>query len=308
MYFRLSVISLLFVAAVSQVKGEEVNLAPRYDKGDKFVYEVETGVDQTLTLAGMNIETKASSFEIRHKEITEKTQDGGSKQKNYSSKMQFELTLPGGITVSFDSDNPDKESEVPELNDLLKMLKIASKMELIAEVDKQGQLKEFSVKAEGLDAISDAFKSHLDADNLKKQMKQELNSIPAEPVEPGDTWTRAEVFDAGSGQIFTYTTTYKYEGRVQEKGKTFDKVTATYAQPTFEIQAGSPLPIGSKSSELSMDGSTNTILRDIENHHVSQSTGEIVFKGKIVLTDPNGNEIPGELDLKIKSKTMRRPD
>jgi Family of unknown function (DUF6263) len=306
MCLRISLLSLLFVAVVAQAKGEEVNLVPRYDNGDKLVYEVETGVNQTLTLAGMNIETKVTSFEIKHKEVTDKSDDGGSKQKIYSSKVQFELSLPGGISVSFDSDNPDKESEVPQLNDMLKLLKVVSGMQITSELDNKGQLKELSVKAEGADELSDMFKSRLDPDNLKKQMKQELNTIPTKPVAPGDTWTRAEIFDAGSGQIFTYTTTYKYEGRVQEKGKTYDKVTATYAQPTFAIEAGSPLPIGSKSSDLSMEGSKSTMLLDVEKHQISQSTGETIFKGKIVLTDPNGNEIPGELDLKITSKLTRQ--
>ena len=37
---------------------------------------------------------------------------------------------------------------------------------------------------------------------------------------------------------FAYTTTYKYEGRVTENGKTYEKVTCTYDKPVFDIEAG----------------------------------------------------------------------
>jgi hypothetical protein len=302
----LCVLALLPAAAVVPVGAAEVDLSPRYEQGDKLAFEAEVEIEQTLTLAGMDVETKVSTFEIKHQEVTGQAEGGGTKQRIHSSKLQFELTLPGGITVSFDSDNPDRESDVPELNDLLKMLKVASRTEMNAELDRQGQLKELAVKAEGAEDLDDTFKSYLEPDKLKQQLKQELERIPTRPVAEGDTWTRAETFDAGSGQIFTYTATYKYEGRVEEQGQTYDKVTATYARPTFEIQAGSQLPIAVKSSELSMEGSSATILLEVERHLIRKSSGESIFKGKLVFTDPNGTEIPGELDLKITSKLTRR--
>jgi hypothetical protein len=61
-----------------------------------------------------------------------------------------------------------------------------------------------------------------------------------------------------------------------------------------------------KSSDLSMKGSTGTMLLDTEDGEINKFQNKAVFKGKLVFTGPDGNEIPGELDLTVKTKMTRQ--
>ena len=309
MLSRYTALALLLLAAPALATAQEVDLSPKYEKGNSFVFDAEVASEQTLTLAGMNIETGATVFEKRSLEILEAS-DTGHKLKLTTPKMQFDLSLPGGLSVSFDSENPDKKPDAsfPGIDDLLNMLKVASKMELTADVNNEGKIDELSVAADGLDTLPEAMKSYLSTDRLKPQMEQEFKRYPSDKVKPGDTWTRSEIFDAGQGQYFSYTTNYKYEGQVEEAGKKYHKITCTFEKPKFDIEAGSALPITVKSSDLSMKGSSGMMLLDDQHHQISKFESKSVFKGKLVFNDPNGNEIPGELDLTVNVKLNRKAE
>lgn len=309
MLLRFTALALSLLTAPALAAAQEVDLAPKYEQGQKLVYDTEVQVNQTLTLAGMNVETGVTTFETKNLEVLEKS-DTATKLKLYSSKMQFDLSLPGGITVSFDSENPDKNNgaDLPGIGDLTKLLKVASKLQMTVDVSNEGKIKELSLEAEGLDTLPETMKSYMSSDRLKPQIEQELTRFPADKVKPGDTWTKSEVFDAGQGQYFAYTTTYKYEGRVEQDGQTYDKVTCTYDKPRFDIEAGSSLPITVKSSDLSMKGSSTTILLNVKDHHADKVTNKSIFKGKLVFAGPDGSEIPGELDLTVESKMTRKAE
>jgi len=306
MLSRFTALALLLLAGPALAAAQDVDLKPKYEKGQTIVYDAEVKMNQILMIGGSNVESGVNIFETRKIEVLDKT-DTRTKLKMTTPKMQFEASLPGGNTLSFDSENPDKEgSEIPGLGDVSKLLKVACNLQISLDIDNTGKVEEMSLEADGLDTLPEAFQSQLSKDRIKPKTEQEFKRYPSDRVKPGDSWTRTEVFDAGQGQYFQYTTTYKYEGRVTEDGKMYDKVTCTYDKPKFDIEAGSALPLSVKSSELSMDGSTGTLLLDTEDHHISKFENKSVFKGKIVFTLPDAKELPGELDLTVNSKLTRQ--
>lgn len=307
MLSRFTAFALLLLAGPTLATAQEVELTPQYEKGGKLVYDSETVMNQTLTLGRMNNETSVTAFEQRSFEVLDKT-DSGTKIKISTPKMQFDLTA-AGASLSFDSENPDRQPENALLAPLIEVLKVVSKMEITADVNNSREIDIVKVEAEGLDSLPDQFKSSFEKDRLKSQLEQEFKRYPEDKVKPGDTWTRSEIFDAGQGQYFAFTTTYKYEGRVTEKGQTYDKITSTYTNPKFDIEAGSPLPLTVKSNELSMKGSEGTMLLDPESHHIVKMESKAVYKGKLVFVlTANNMELPGELDLTVEAKLNRKAE
>ncbi|GEM_PF-1065242 len=296
---------LICLAFTTQATAEEVILFPDYKKGDSHVYEATVEINQTLSLNGMNIETAVSTMDERQLDVTKKSETSTSFELK-TNRMQFNMTLPGGVTASFSSENPDREPEIPQLKPLFELLKVVSNLTASMELNNSGEIDELSINAEGLDSLPEEMKSFISDERLKDQMNQEFKRIPTDAVKKGDTWERSEVFDAGQGQYFSYTTTYKYEGQIEQDGKTYEKVTATYKDPKFDIEAGSAIPLGIKSSDLDMSKSSATFLSEPGRKGLTKSNGTMNFKGDLVFLGPGGNEIPGELDLTVTSKLNRK--
>jgi len=308
MLLRISLtLTLLCSTSLSLFAADGVILFPEYKKGDKHVYDVEVDINQTLTLNGNNIETAASTFEERALQVVDKT-DTSTKLAFQTNRLQFNLTMPGGVNVSFDSEKPDQKADIPQLQELFDMLKVASGMTAELELDSSAKIDGFKIQAEGLESLSEGLQTYLSENRLKPQLEQEFQRIPLEAVKPGETWERSEIFDAGQGQYFSYTTIYKYEGTVEENGQTYDKVTTSYKNPKFDIEAGSTLPLSVKSSELDMSKSSATYLSAPNRGGLVKSNGKLTFTGKIVFIGPGQAEIPGELDLTVKAKFGRKPE
>ena len=308
MLVRISLaLTLLVSCSASLLAADGVILFPEYKQGDKHVFDVEVTTDQTLTLNGNDIDTSASTFEQRAINVVDKSETS-TKLAIKTNRLQFDLTMPGGVNVSFDSDKPDQKAAIPQLQELFDMLAVASGMTANVELNSSAKVENFGIEAEGLDNLSESMQTYLSEDRLKPQLDQEFQRIPLDAVKPGDTWERSETFDAGQGQFFTYTTTYKYEGTVEEDGQTYDKVTATYKNPKFDIEAGSTLPISVKSSELEINKSTATFLSAPNRGGLVKSTAKMKITGKIVFLGPGQNEIPGELDLTVSSKLNRKAE
>lgn len=249
----------------------------------------------------MDIETSVTMLEDQKFRVKEKTADGGLLCESNLDKFQFELQAPG-FNLSFYSDNPGQKSDIPEIQQLIDFLYVVSNAKTETTLDAKGKIDKVEMHAEGLDALPELYKSSLNADRMKIIAENELGRLPNGAVKTGDTWIRSEEFDAGNGQLFTYETTYKYEGTVDEKGKTLDKISATYDKVNFSIDANSTLPLALKSSELKIDQSKTTLLFDREAGEFVNTDSELKITGDLVFV-AGGQELPSKLDLSMKSKS-----
>ncbi len=75
------------------------------------------------------------------------------------------------------------------------------------------------------EAIRPLVKGQLDPENLKKAANQEIDNLPTEPVNKGDSWQRAQTANFGAGQVMTFQNKFTYEGTIEKNGKTLDKIT-----------------------------------------------------------------------------------
>lgn len=302
-----SLLSLFLLAAGWAVPAEaQVKLEHKFLEGQKTVTHTTLNVKQTLTLAGMGLDTNSDRFVISTAQVGKRDAEGKIRIEQKTDKLTVTLKLPGGIDVSFDSDDPNKKADNPALEPLMQLMRASAKAKITMVRDSSGKV----VAVEGLDKVadevSDELKGEFNPEQTKKAANQELESLPSDAVKPGDTWTKMADLPLGSGQVMSMTIEYKYVGEVKEGDKTFDKIEAKTTAVSFSIAADSKLPLKVTKSELKPTESTETKLFDRAAGQWHSTKGKIRIQGNLDF-EINSMPFPGKLDLTIESETVRQP-
>ncbi len=302
-----SVLSLSLLAAGWAVPAQaQVKLEHKFVEGQKTVTHTTMKIKQTLTLAGMGLDTDSDRFVISSAQVGKRDAEGKIRIEQKTDKLTVTLKLPGGIDASFDSDDPNKKANNPALEPLMQLMRASAKAKITMVRDSSGKV----VAVEGLDKaaedLPDELKGEFNPEQTKKAANQELESLPSDSVKPGDTWTKMADLPLGSGQVMSMTTEYKYVGEVKEGDKTFDKIEAKTTAVSFSIAADSKLPLKVTKSELKPTESTETKLFDRAAGQWHSTKGKIRIQGAIDF-EINATPLPGKLDLTIESETVRQP-
>ena len=128
----------------AQVKLEH---APNWAKGDKSRIEVNTTTKQTLTLAGMPVDTKADQFMIMNEVVLAANADGSTKMQTEFETFQSDLSLPGGLQVNYDKGNANNTAPIAQLEPLIKLYDALSKSKWNTEYASDGKVKSICSKA-----------------------------------------------------------------------------------------------------------------------------------------------------------------
>lgn len=284
----------------------QVKLEFKFEEGRKTTTHTTMKIKQTLTLAGMGLDTESDRFVIATAQAGKRDAEGNIRIEQKTDKLTTTAKLPGGINLSFDSDDPDKKAENPALEPFMQVMRVAAKMKPIVVRDRSGKV----VAVEGLDKAADEVPEQLRGDfnpeQSKKAANQELETLPNKSVKVGDTWTKSSELPLGSGQVMSMTAEYKYVGEVKEGDKTFDKIEAKTTTVSFSIAENSSLPLKVSKSDLKPTESSETILFDRAAGQVQSTKGKIRIQGDLDFTI-NGQALPGKLDLTIESETVRQP-
>lgn len=296
---------LAFIAVMvsSHVASAQVTLERKYPEGTKSVVQTDTKSTQTLTLAGMDIDTKSSMFMVATTTIGTREADGTLRIEEKASTMQSELSLPGGITLQFDSANPDKKADNPLLEPILDVFRAAYRLPVTVIVDAQNKITDVKLPEGEYEKLPEAAKDRFEPESRKKATERLLEYLPDGPVKKGDTWERFSEMNLGSGQMMSFRTKYEYAGTVEEDGKTFDKITGKATEVSFAINGNAMLQV--TKSDLKITESENTYIFDRELGSVSKRSSKVRIVGPLTLVI-NGAELPGKVDLTIEEKTSRQ--
>jgi hypothetical protein len=303
--------SLLILTAValfapsftgSPVQAQEavsLTYAPTYEVGAKQEADVRTRSDQILTVAGQNLETHANTH-IQSAETAVEAVDGGRKWKGEFTLIESEIQAPGGLRLTFNSNNPDLAGTDEALAPLVEALKATAGAKWTAETNADHELVKFEYVDNPFANVDAMLRGSTDPESMKRSNAIELKRYPADPVKPGDTWTRTEESDLGGGQTLTLEKEYTYVGSEQRDGRTMDKVTVKVLSTEYKMDPASPSPAKVTESELEVTSSAGTYWYDREAGMFTERTDEVRMKGTLTL-EAGGQKLPGELDLSINT-------
>jgi hypothetical protein len=298
-------VSWVFVAlpAIAQAQVPLV-YDPDLKTGQVIRTESDVQVDQTMTLAGMPIETTNTTNSITRETVGEATAEGGHVLQGEVETMQAELSLPGGITVSFNSNNPNQEfnGEVEEMIGSLLRASAAAKWKLKTGADHKVLSAEYI--GDPYADVNELFKRDTDPELLKARANTDLSRYPSQPVPTGGAWKTKEQFQAGSGQSLDFEKQYMLLGSEQRDGRTFDKVGVTFLTVDLVVDNNAAAPARVSDSDLKITSSEGTLWYDRQARRFADLHEKVRIQGTLTL-DVQGMQFPGELDLtmEIKSKT-----
>lgn len=286
-----------FLLAFAPAVEAQVALKPKFEPGTKFKQRDTSKVSQILTLNGAALPTKIENVAVQ--EFTYQPRDD---KGNLPIDVKFvsivaDLSLPGGISLKFDSAKPDEKAANPQLEAALGIFRKLNGLTVTHAIS--ADLKVVSV--EGIQEGT-----QLNADELKEKYQQEIDMLPEKAVKPGDTWERKFVQGLGQGQIMTFNRKFEYHGQAPQfptvkDSKMLDKITATDSSVEFSVAPGRGLPITVNKSDLKVESSKHTYLFDRDAGRMVQADSELKITGKLSLSI-NGMNVDGDLDLSLAAK------
>jgi hypothetical protein len=297
------VLTLAFaVVALTTAAQAQVKIAhdPAYVAGAVLRTKAEVTTNQTLIIAGMNVDTRSESFFTSKETIGERTAEGKLPIASEFESFIINLATPAG-NLEFDSANPDKATSGDALQPYTELFRRIAKAKWTTLVGKDHKVESVTYEGDPFAGLDEAVKSETDPNRYKQQANTELARLPDGPVSPGDSWKRTEESDIGGGQQFVFEKEYTYVGSEESGGKTFDKISSKVLKCRYQMTppVGSPLAIDP--ADLGVKESTGTLLYDRAARTVTSSTEKVRLAGDLKMKI-NGMDFPGSVDLTIAAK------
>lgn len=301
---RLYCLSALLLTMCCATASAQVKLELKYPPNTKSVSETSVKTHQILTLAGMDLETKSTTFSLTSKTIGNRAEDGTLTIVEKVDVLQTEVGLPMGTTIQFDSANPEKKADNPLLEPILERLRVTFKTPVTVILDDANKVKEVKFPDGLVESLNDANKSLFNGAKRKKAAEQARGYIPDDDVKPGDSWERNLDADLGGGQTMALRTKYTYVGPVEHEGRTLEKITGKVLDVSYTVDASNTAIQVTKSS-LKATESDEVILFDRNLGAVQQKTNKVRIQGPLTLV-LNGQEFDGKVDLTLEETTKRQ--
>jgi hypothetical protein len=292
----------------------QAKLQYKFPEGKAFKTKTTAKTHQILTLMGQDFENKQTESVTTSRTVGRRRDDSSVPVEEKIESLHIELSLPGGIDVTYDSSDPNSKIGNPAVEFLGEVFKLASETSYTVVLDDQNKIKaiegteKLKEKADKLSPQArDLIRSQFESDRLRREFEQELRHLPDVLARPGDSWDRTEIADIGSGQTLTFQKKYSYAGTEDKAGKTLDKITSKTSKVELkQDEAGNP-QLKLVKSDVKVDSSDETILFDREEGQVVSTQSKIRIKGDNMTFSANGTDLTGALDLTIESASERLP-
>jgi hypothetical protein len=301
--------ALALAAALAAPAAAQVKLEAKHKEGSAYTTEITSKVAQTMSIMGQDIETASEQIITSSAKVGQRRPDGNLPIDESIDAIRADVSLPGGITIAFDSAKPDEAPAEPPFNTLVDAMKALVGASWTVVLDKDGKVAGVEGAEKVLDKaqqispeVAETMKGRFSAESLKRSTTEQYQRLPDVSVKPGDTWNRTEVTDLGAGQTLTLEKTYTYVGPEEKDGKKLEKITAKvnslkYAQ---DPNAGGPAKV--TAADLKIGENSETLHFDPEAGRFVETASTQKIAGSITL-DVMGNELEATLDLTLEQNS-----
>ncbi len=293
---------------------DPVKLEYKFPEGKKLTYKTTTKMEQTLTINGMEIPTTVDQTSVTSQTIGKRRDDSTLPIDQKGESFRVDLSIPGGINITYDSSDPNAKIENNDLAFLGDVFKMAGEISYTVVLDGQNKVKALEgveklvEKVEKLDDKAKTLvRGQLDPEKLKKDFEQSHRNLPDVLARPGESWERTETVEVGGGQTMTFRKKYEYAGTEKKGDKTLDKITSKAIEVKYSMDPNAETPLKVTKSDLKIESTDGTILFDREAGCVVDAKGKTRVKGAMTFSI-QGQELPGEIDLTMENTTQLQPE
>jgi len=306
---RFSGLIALVLLVSPSLAQEAVALKFKFPNDQKATATAQIESKQTLTIAGMPLETGSTQERTVSTVNGTRAADGRLRVEGKMEALKASLKLPGGIELEFDSAKPDAPPPGTQVDFLLDLFKAESKATwtTIHGADNRVLAVEGREKAlEGLpEQLQVLGKKQYEQAYLVATANREMEKIPTQPIKKGDTWERTEPVRLEAGQTMTFKTQYQYDGVVEKNGKRLHQISSKPLSVEYAMDADSPSPLKLVASNLKIGDANGVILFDQEAGRIAEETSKVQIKGDITF-EVNGMQLPSQLDLTLAVSSTAR--
>lgn len=302
MFVRRLGLSLLFVAVCTTAASADVVLKRKFADGTRLKSREAVKVKQSLVLGGNDLGTESNTEVVSQSTYGQRTADGKLTVTTEIASIKSDMKLPGGVSVRFDSDQPDAKPEGSVAQFVVDALRKTAGATLTYHLDRANRVQSVEGVPEG--------GLQRDPEDVKQEFQRGIDLLPEKPLKPGDAWEKEVKQDLGQGQVFTFQRKFEYVGQVAQfptvkDSKQLDKVTATDTSVTYSTREGTGAFKVTK-SELKVESSEHTYLFDREAGRILSSQNKLHVKGPIGLSVAN-MDLSGDLDLTMEVSSEEVP-
>jgi hypothetical protein len=292
----------------------QVKLEFKFPEGHKLTYKTTSRTRQLLTLmGGMERVSVLRETKLSTRSVGQHRDDSTLPIEETIQILRAEYTIPDGIKLTLDSNDPNIKIDNPQLAFLADVFKLENAMAYTVVLDKQFKVKaiegteKLHEKAEKLaDSIArEEFQHAIGVDRLKTKFEQALRILPDVPAHAGESWERTELLEI-NGKTFTVRKKYEYVGTEKKGDKIFETLSQKVLEIKYDTDAKVKLPLKVVKSDLKIQSSDGTILFDREEGHVASASQKIQFKGNTTFSGA-GVDQTGEFDLNFDINTQLQP-
>lgn len=294
-------VSLLGLLCWVSATQAQVTFESKFPEGAKSHSTTESKTAQTLTLNGINIDTSSSTFILSKTSIGSRAANGNILIQTKVESIQSDISLGNGISIQFDSANPDKKAPLPQLEPVLDGLRAAAKVTLNIERDAKNKLVSVKLPEGEFEKLPESVKDRFDEDSLRKSIEQAVMMLPDDPVKIGDSWERSKEVKIGGGQTMTFRTNYKYAGPIEKDGAKLEKITGKTVDVNYRVDGNAAIQV--TKSDFKVAESEITVLFNPALGAIISAESKTQVVGPITLV-VNNMELDGKVDLTIEEKTL----
>ena len=120
-------VGLLAMAAAPAARAQ-VKLEYKFPEGKTLTYKTTVKANQVMTIGGMEIPVEGQETVVSSQIIGKRAGDTSLPVQHKIDSMRAELSLPGGIQITYDSKDPDAKIDNEQLKFLEDLFKLASEI------------------------------------------------------------------------------------------------------------------------------------------------------------------------------------
>lgn len=293
--------ALLAALCLPAAASAEVHLKPKFTPG-KAAVDLETRFEQKLSIGGADYETKVEQFGKVGFEAKKPDADGNVTVTQKFTSLQAWMQMPGGVKFQFDSGSPDAGGDDLVSDTMRGIFKTLHGTTYTFVHDDDGRVIDARAARPRGAQVDPNLEELFDPHYWKQVRQQELDRLPDGPVNKGDTWKRTAISRFGGGQTMTFEMVYKYEGRVTEGDKTYDRITGVVKAVKYEIANNGANPFTIDKANLKIKESKTELLFDREAGVTVKTNDTVHIIGDVTMT-ADDQKYEATLDLKIESRT-----
>ena len=280
----------------------QVTLEQKFYEGTKFVIQNEEKAKYVMLIAGMNLETNWTVFNLTTTSVGKRDDKGSLKLEEKADTLQYETALPGGLSFRFDLATPDKKPEIPDLEWVVELLRTQC-LPVTITLDSRNKVESAKLPDGEFEKLSAPSVGTFKPESLKKTAERQRAYLPDEPVKQGDIWERSTETQLGDGHVLYLRTKFEYAGTIEQDGRTLDKITGKVLEVTYAIDANTRYQMTAE--EMKVGESASQYLFDRERGALVSRTSILQIIGKMTIT-VGGQKLPGTLDWTIEETSIRQ--